>query len=145
MPTFPLKIITQEKVLFKEDVESLTVTTIDGEITVLPHHIPYVSILKPSEAIIKMARRSESFALVGGILEVTPEKAVILADSAIRTAEIDEEEAKKVKEKAESIMAKKLEGFENAEAAASLERALLHLRLAQKHRTKHRTDIGSEM
>jgi F-type H+-transporting ATPase subunit epsilon len=134
MSTFPLKIITQEKVLFKEDVESLTVTTIDGEITVLPHHIPYVSILKPSEAIIKMAGKPESFACTGGILEVTPEKVVILADSAVRSDQIDEEEARKAKERAEKVMEEKLEERENAEAMAALERALLHLRVAQKRK-----------
>ena len=136
--------------LLEEEVESLYVTTIDGDINVLPHHTPYVSVLKPSEVIIKPASakgsgeaREESFACTGGILEVTPEKVVILADSAIRTDEIDEAEALKVKERAESVMAEKLENRENAEAMLALEKALLHLRVAQKR--KRHIPHSSEM
>lgn len=140
MLTFHLKIITQEEVLLEEEVESLYVTTIDGDITVLAHHTPYVSVLKPSEVIIKKTAsaegsgeaREESFACTGGILEVTPEKVVILADSAVRSDKIDEAEALKAKERAESIMAEKLEERENAEAVLALEKALLHLRVVQK-------------
>ena len=135
MSTFRLKIITQEEILLEEEVESLYVTTIDGDITVLPHHTPYVSILKPSEIIIKRnGGVEESFACTGGILEVTHDKAVILADSAVRSDKIDEAEALKAKERAESVMAEKLENTENAEAMLSLEKALLHLRVAQKRK-----------
>ncbi|MCX6736248.1 MAG: ATP synthase F1 subunit epsilon [Candidatus Parcubacteria bacterium] len=143
MKNFRLKIITQEEVLLETEVESLYVTTIDGDINVLPHHTPYVSVLKPSEVIIKKDGKEESFACTGGILEVTPEKVVILADSAVRTDQIDEEEALKVKERAESIMAEKLENRENAEAMLALEKALLHLRVAQKR--KRHIPHSSEM
>ena len=139
MSTFRLKIITQEEVLLEQEVESLYVTTIDGDITVLPHHTPYVSILKPAEVIIKVGGKEESFACTGGILEVTPEKVVILADSAVRTEKIDEEEAQKAKERAESVMAEKIESRENAEAMLALEKALLHLRVAQKR--KHHSSM----
>jgi len=139
MSTFHLKIITQEEVLLEEEVESLYVTTIDGDITVLAHHTPYVSILKPSEVIIKKEGKEDSFACTGGILEVTPEKVVILADSAVRSDKIDEEEALKTKDRAESLMAEKLEERENAEAMLALEKALLHLRIVQKR--KHHSPI----
>jgi F-type H+-transporting ATPase subunit epsilon len=137
MSSFRLKIITQEAILLETEVESLYVTTVDGDITVLAHHTPYVSILKPAEIIIKKNGIEESFACTGGILEVTPEKTVILADSAVRTDQIDEAEALKAKERAESVMAEKLESRENAEAMLALEKALLHLRVAQKR--KHRS------
>ena len=134
MSTFRLKIITQEEILLEQEVESLYVTTIDGDITVLAHHTPYVSVLKPSEILIKINGKEESFACTGGILEVTPEKVVILADSAVRSDKIDETEALKVKERAESVMEEKLESRENAEASLALEKALLHLRVAQKRK-----------
>jgi len=134
MSTFHLKIITQEEVLLEEEVESLYVTTIDGDITVLAHHTPYVSVLKPSELVIKKDGKEESFACTGGILEVTPEKVVILADSAVRTDKIDEAEALKAKERAEKVMEEKLEERENAEAMIALEKALLHLHVAQKRK-----------
>ncbi|MBI2120335.1 MAG: ATP synthase F1 subunit epsilon [Parcubacteria group bacterium] len=134
MTQFNLEIITQEQTLLKAEVESLYVSTIDGDITVLARHTPYVSVLKPGEIIIKKDGKEESFACTGGILEITPEKTVILADSAVRSDEIDEEEAQKAKEAAEKLMAGKLESRESAETLAALERALLHLNIAQKRR-----------
>jgi F-type H+-transporting ATPase subunit epsilon len=134
MSTFRLKIITQEEILLETEVESLYVTTIDGDITVLAHHTPIVTVLKPAEIFIKTNGVEESFACTGGILEVTPEKVVILADSAVRSDKIDEAEALKAKERAESVMAEKLEARENAEASLALEKALLHLRVAQKRK-----------
>lgn len=134
MTLFNLEIITQEKTLLKEEVESLYVSTIDGDITVLARHTPYVSVLKPGEIIIKKDGKDEPFACTGGILEITLEKTVILADSAVRSDEIDEAEAQKAKERAEKLMAGKLESRESAEVLASLERALLHLNIAQKRR-----------
>ena len=137
MNTFPLEIITQEKALLKENVESLYVTTIDGDITVLAHHMPYVSLLKPSEIIIKRNGEEVPFVCTGGILEVTPEKTVILADSAIRSEEIDEAEELKAKEKAEKLMSENLEERERAATTAALEKALLHLHIAEKRKRRH--------
>jgi len=141
MSTFLLEIITQEKLLLKEEVESLYVTTADGDITILPHHVPYVGILKAAEIIIKWNGVEEPVACTGGILEITPEKVVVLADSAVRSDEIDEVETLKAKENAEKLMAEKLEGRENAEAEAALEKALLHLRVLKKR--KHHTSMHS--
>jgi len=141
MATFSLEIITQEKLLLKEEVESLYVTTADGDITILPHHVPYVSILKPAEIIITRNGVEEPIACTGGILEVTPNKVVVLADTAVRSEEIDEAETLKAKEGAEKLMAEKLEERENAEAEAALEKALLHLRILKKR--KHHTSIHS--
>ena len=137
MTTFQLEIITQEKILLKEEVESLYVTTSDGDLTILPHHIPYVGILKPAEIVIKRNGEEQNFACTGGILEVTPHKVVILADSAIRSEEIDEAEALKAKENAEKVMAEKQEERDNAEAAAALEKAVLHLHIADKRKRRH--------
>jgi len=74
-------------------------------------------------------------------LEVTPNKVVVLADTAVRSEEIDEAETLKAKEGAEKLMAEKLEERENAEAEAALEKALLHLRILKKR--KHHTSIHS--
>jgi F-type H+-transporting ATPase subunit epsilon len=134
MMLFNLEIITQEKTLLKAEVVSLYVTTLDGDITVLARHTPYVGILKPGEIVIKKDDKEELFACTGGILEINREKVVILADSAVRSDEIDEEEATRVKEQAEKLMAGKLESRENAEIIASLERALLHINIARKRR-----------
>ncbi len=140
MTPFHLEIITQEKKALDKIVESVYVSTIDGDITVLANHTPYVSVLKPSEIIIKTADGEEVLAGTGGIIEVTPEKVTILADSAVREDEIDEGKAEEARERAEKLMGEKLSDRENAETAAALEKALLHISIA-KRRRHHRRKV----
>ncbi len=52
-----LNIITPERIVYSDDIDQITIPTMDGEITVLPHHVPLVGILKAGELIIKKARR----------------------------------------------------------------------------------------
>lgn len=135
MKTFPLEIISQEKVVLKDDaVEAVSVTTIDGDISILADHMPYISVLAPSEIVIKKNGEEHLFAGTGGILEVTPERVSILVDSAIRSDEIDEAQAQAARERAEKLVAEAATDRESATAAAALEKALLHIRIARKRR-----------
>jgi len=140
MTPFHLEIITQEKKALDEMVESVYVTTIDGDITVLANHTPYVSVLKPSGIIIRTNGDEKVLAGTGGIIEVTPgsagspSKVTILADSAVREDEIDEQKEEEVRERAEKLMEEKLSDREGAEAAAMLEKALLHINISRKRR-----------
>ena len=136
MTPFKLEIITQEKIALSEMVESLTIETMDGQITILAKHIPYLSVLKPGEIIVKKDRLEEIFAGTGGIIEVTPEKTVILADSAVRSEEIDEGRAEEARKKAEKLMEEKLSDRESAFVSAELEKALTHIRVAKRRKHK---------
>ena len=131
---FPLEIISQEKIVLKDSFESILLRTLDGDIAVLPHHIPYIGIVKPGEIIVKKDGHEQALASTGGILEVTPEKVVILADSAVRVEEIDEAKAEEAKQRAETLMHEHLNETEIAEVEASLEKALLHISIARKRR-----------
>ncbi len=117
-------------------VESVYVTTIDGDITVLANHTPYVSVLKPSEIIIRKNDTEEILAGTGGVIEVGPGKVTILADSVVREKEIDEEKAREAKERAEKLMEGDLSDRELAETSAMLQKALLHLEITKKRRRR---------
>lgn len=129
-----MEIISQEKIVLKDSFESILLRTLDGDIAVLPHHIPYIGIVKPGEIIVKKDGREQVLASTGGILEVTPEKVVILVDSAIRVEEIDEAQAENAKQKAEKLMHEHLSNAEIADVKASLEKALLYSSIARKRR-----------
>lgn len=130
------QIVTPEKVAYKDDVDSISLFTQMGEITVLPNHAPLISSLKSGEAIIRKDGEESSIAISGGFLQVQPKnKVVVLADTAERAEEISEERAETAKKRAEEILKeKRLDKAELATAAAVLEKSLIRLKVARKRR-----------
>jgi len=98
------EIVSPERVVLKVDIAQVTVPTVDGEITILPMHVPLVALLKPGviEARLKDGQ-SEIMAVSGGLVEVLPGKVVILADSAERAHELDVEKIEAAKIRAEGL------------------------------------------
>lgn len=109
--TIKFEVVTPEKIVLKKQILQVTVPTEDGEITVLPEHIPLISILKPGVVEIKLEDGElEVMAVSGGFLEVMRNKIVILADTAERAEDLDEariEEAKKRAEESKRNIANK--------------------------------------
>lgn len=132
------QIITPEKVVYQDEIDQVTIPTKQGQITVLPHHIPLISIIEPGELILKKNDQEIPMFVSGGFVEVKKgDKIVILADSAEKVGEIDEERAEKARERAFSLRKEKFsDDVKFSEAAAALERALGRLKVAKKHR-KH--------
>lgn len=98
------EIVTPERVVLKEEVTQITVPTRNGEITVLPNHIPLVASLQPGVIEVKTKTgETEIMSVSGGFIEVLKDKVVILADTAERGHEIDEKRAEEAKERAEKL------------------------------------------
>ena len=139
MKKINFQIVTPEKITYRDDVDSITLPTQMGEITVLPNHTPLISSLKSGEAIIKKDGEEFSIAISGGFLQVQPKnKVVVLADAAERAEEISEEGAEQARIRAEEILKeKRLDKAEMATAAAALEKSLIRLKVARR-RSKRR-------
>lgn len=102
--TIQFEIVTPERIVLKEQVTQATIPTKAGEITVLPHHIPLVSILKPGTIELRTAAgQREIVAVSKGFIEVLRNKIVILADTAETGREIDLERAEEARKRAEDI------------------------------------------
>jgi len=101
-----LRIVTPQGVIFKdEDIKNVTVTTESGEITAYPNHIPLVSLLSPGEMVVRKSGSELFLAVAHGVLEIKKNSEIIvLADRAEHAHELDEERAKKAREKAESAL-----------------------------------------
>lgn len=128
---------TPERTVYDADVEQITLPTLDGEITVLPHHIPLISVLRSGEMHVVKDGVDIPMAVTGGFVEVRPDSAVdILADSAERIEEIDLERAEAARIRAEEyIKTRKFEtDVEYAALQAALERAMARIRVIKKHR-----------
>lgn len=96
------EIVTPEKVVLKKLIFQVTVPTEEGEITVLPDHIPLVSILKPGVLEIKNEEGGiEVMSVSGGFLQVTRGKIIVLADTAEKAEDLDEQRIEEAKARAE--------------------------------------------
>lgn len=134
--TFHLEIITPEKVVFKDDVEELSLTTDLGQITILPHHIDLLSKVKPGEAFIKKAGKTYPMAITGGFLEVVSGNVSILADYAIKAEDIEIAKAEEAKKRAENLMKEKISEEDFRIAENEMLKAILELKVADKHRRR---------
>ncbi len=132
------KIVTPEKTVFEEEIDQVTLPTQEGEITVLPNHIPLISVLSPGELVIKKDNEEIDMAVSGGMIEVRNNEIVILADTAERAEEIDLKRAEEARERAEKLKDEKIrmDETEFATAAAIFEKNLARIKVARKHLTR---------
>ena len=128
-----LEIVTPEKLAYEDDVDMVLVPGIDGEMGILPHHTPLVSLLGVGELKIRKGGSEESFAIAGGFLQVRPDKVVVMAETADLAAEIDLEKAQQARAEAErALEAGYVEGADLSAARAELQRALMRIRVAER-------------
>lgn len=148
MDKINFEITTPEGVVYKaNDVESVSLPTASGEITILPHHIPLVSALVAGEARVIKNGQTDLLAVSGGFIEIQPNsKIIVLADTAERAENININRAEEARKKAEEIMKEKQkDDVDYARLASQIEKELVRLRVARKHHsTKGSFVIHSE-
>src|SRR6476619_4339153 len=113
-----LEIVTPERSVLDETVDSVTVPTASGEAGILPNHAPLISALKPGILTYSVKGSSEKLVVSGGFIEVSAEKVAVLADSAETADDIDPSTAKVDNEEAEKTLSTSgTATVEDAEAA----------------------------
>jgi F-type H+-transporting ATPase subunit epsilon len=133
--TVQLDVVSAEDSIFSGLVESIQVTGSEGELGVNPGHAPLLTTLKPGMVrLVKQFGVEETIYIAGGVLEVQPGHITVLADTAIRAEDLDEQAAMEAKKRAEEHIANPGADFNYAEAAIELAEAIAQLRLIQKLR-----------
>jgi F-type H+-transporting ATPase subunit epsilon len=135
--TIKFEIVTPERVVLRQEALQVTVPTTSGEITILPDHIPLVSVLQPGVIEVKRADNVvEIMSVSGGFIEVLKDKIVILADTAERAEELDEERIKEAQKRADELKknAKASDDIDFADVSARIEKELARLRAVSKWR-----------
>ena len=128
-----LEIVTPERLAFSDTVDSVQLPGSEGELGVLPHHAPLISTLGVGELRIRKGGSEESFAIVGGFLQVRPDKVVVMAETADMSSEIDLEKAQEARREAERALESGYhEGADLSAARAALQQALLRIRVAER-------------
>ncbi len=97
-------IITQERIVFSGQVDSVNLPGAEGRMGVLPNHSPLLTTLDFGEVYIRREGAEEYFAIGGGFVEIQPDHVTILADSAEQADEIDVERAERARQQAEEVM-----------------------------------------
>jgi F-type H+-transporting ATPase subunit epsilon len=131
--TIHLEIVTPERLAYSDEVDAVVLPGSEGEMGVLPHHAPLVSTLGVGELRIRKGGSEESFAIVGGFLQVRPDKVVVMAETADMASEIDLEKAQEARREAERALETGYsEGADLSAARAALQQALLRIRVAER-------------
>jgi F-type H+-transporting ATPase subunit epsilon len=136
MATLRLEIITAERQVFSDDVNTVVVPGVDGELGVLPHHAPLITMIRPGEVLVRKDGEETYLFVSGGFLEVRPDKIIILADACERYDEIDIERAEAAKRRAEEGLKTHPPELDVTQAQAALLRAIVRLKVAERKRRK---------
>lgn len=120
MATLKLTVVSAQEQIFEGNVRSIQATGVEGELGILPRHIPLLTAIKPG--IVKFILENGSTQVLyvsGGFLEVQPEAVIILADIVIRGEDLDRERILEAKRQAEHNINK-------------VENDLVYIKLAQE-------------
>jgi F-type H+-transporting ATPase subunit epsilon len=135
MATIKCDIVSAEAEIFHGQARMVIASGEMGELGIAPRHAPLITRLKPGQVrVIPESGEEQFFYVSGGILEVQPNLVTILADTAMRAKDIDENSARRAKEEAERILANRGEAWEVAEAQAQLAMATAQLEALERLR-----------
>jgi F-type H+-transporting ATPase subunit epsilon len=128
-----VEIVTQEKIVFSEpQADMVVVPGAEGEMGILPHHAPVLTTLGFGELVIRKGRAQESFAIYGGVVDIRPDRVIVLADLAESSYDIDIAAVEAARDRAEKLMEQGVPPEQNREAELTLRRAELALRVQRK-------------
>ena len=128
-----VEIVTQEKLVFSEpEADMVIIPGTEGEMGVLPRHAPVLTTLGFGELVVRKGRAEERFAIYGGVVDIRPDKVVVLADLADSSYEIDADAMEAARNSAQRLISEGLPPEQNREAALALRRAELALRIQRK-------------
>ena len=136
MATLRLEIVTAERTVFADDVSEVVAWGVEGQLGILPHHAPLMTMLQPGDLLIKKDDEEHYLAISGGFLEVRPDKVIILADTCERAEEIDVERAEAARRRAEEILKTRPPEMDTAAAEAALRRSLARIKVAERRRRR---------
>lgn len=129
-----LEIITAERQVYSDEVDVVLAPGIEGNLGILPHHAPLMTVLQPGELMIRKDGVENYLVVTGGFMEVLGNKVTILADAAENSDEIDEQRAQAAVESAQERVRNRESDVQLEEAFHSLRRAQVRVGVARRRR-----------
>ena len=132
--TLKLEIVTPEAKIFSDDVDMVTLTGVEGEMGIMPQHVPLMTQLCAGEIVAHKGQDTIFLAVGDGFVQVTADRVAILTDMAIRAENIDEARAEEARLRAESRLKEKITDEEAARIQGALVHAAIQLRIKRRRR-----------
>ena len=130
--TLKLEIVTPEGVVYARDVSMVTLPAVDGQIGVMPHHVPLLTQIAPGEAIVRENGRETFLAIGEGLVLVMADHVAIVTDMAVAADTIDQAKAEEARQRATARLRDKLSDEEVASVNAALARSLAQLKVKRR-------------
>jgi F-type H+-transporting ATPase subunit epsilon len=128
-----LEIVTPERLLSSEEVDSVTLPGTEGYLGILPGHLPLLTGLKPGVITYEAGGKKRMLAVKDGFVEVLPDRVIVMANKIEKPEEINLQEARAAKERAEKQLASK-DLINVEEAMANLLHAVSRIQVAESGR-----------
>ena len=137
--TIHVDVVSLEEQIYSGEAEFVVLPGIAGELGVYPRHTPLLTQIKAGVVRIKVPGQAEEVPVFvqGGFLEVQPDRVTVLADSAVRAADLDEAAILEAKRAAEELISKKISDEEVAIAEAELATSMAQLQALRKLKSRY--------
>jgi F-type H+-transporting ATPase subunit epsilon len=132
--TIRLEIITPQQTVYSEDVDTVRLPGVEGQMGVLPHHVRLMTQMVPGELTVRKNGQEHFLAVGEGLIEIMGSRVAVVTDMAVAAESIDEAKAEEARQRAAAHLREKISSAEVASVNASLARSLAQLRVKRRHR-----------
>ena len=137
MATLLCNVVSAKESIDSGEISMLIATGVEGEVGILPGHIPFITLLKPGAMQIKTSNGNDEMVYVsGGVLEVQPHLVTVLADTAVRANDLDEAKILEARRHAEQTLQNQKADIDTSAALAALAESLAQLQTLQKFKNR---------
>ncbi|BAV10616.1 MULTISPECIES: F0F1 ATP synthase subunit epsilon [Moraxella] len=137
MATLQCNVVSAKETIYSGEISMLIATGVEGEVGILPGHIPFITLLKPGTMQIKTSNGNDEMVYVsGGVLEVQPHLVTVLADTAVRANDLDEAKILEARRHAEQTLQNQKADIDTSAALAALAESLAQLQTLQKFKNR---------
>lgn len=142
--TIRCEIVSQDRIVYQDDVDIVVLPGAEGVMGILPHHAPVLSVLQFGVITVRKGKEEHFFTVAGGFAEVQPDQVTVLADAAENVDEINLERAEAAKRRAEEILKEgvQMDTDEYLAVQAALRRSTLRISAAQRFKTRRRSTFS---
>lgn len=134
------EIVSQDRLVFQGDADVVILPGTAGEMGILPHHSPLLTVLQFGVVRVRINGQEQYFTVAGGVAEVLPDQVTVLADAAENVQEINEERANAARQRAEQLLNDGVEEDQDSylKIQAALRRSNLRLDAVRRYRKERR-------
>lgn len=137
MATLQCNVVSTKETIYSGEISMLIATGVEGEVGILPGHIPFITLLKPGTMQIKTSNGNDEMVYVsGGVLEVQPHLVTVLADTAVRANDLDEAKILEARRHAEQTLQNQKADIDTSAALAALAESLAQLQTLKKFKNR---------